>query len=131
VQKASDEAGDFSGESPVVPLIPMPFRLNFHVEDRVGVMMIVFQDGVVRPASSAEVELWNIVTKKFSNTRESYIRVSEQDFLEVLREREHMRAQVTELQEHNTKVVLENRELRRVKKQEAKDAEATDVDPGR
>jgi hypothetical protein len=96
----------------------MPFRLNFHVEDRTGVMVVVFQDGAVRPATSAEVELWNIITKRFSSTRESYIRVSEQDFLELLREREHLRAQVTELQAHNTKVVLENRELRALRERE-------------
>ena len=117
MSKASDSLADSFAKECVISS-GMPFRLNFHVEDRTGVMVVVFQDGAVRPATSAEVELWNIITKRFSSTRESYIRVSEQDFLELLREREHLRAQVTELQAHNTKVVLENRELRALRERE-------------
>ena len=101
--------------SPVVLSEPMPSvvsSLSFHVEDRAGVMVLVQEDGTVRPASTAEVDLWNIVTKRFSNTRESYLRVSEQDLLEVLKERDHMRHQVTALQQRGTELVELNRALK-------------------
>lgn len=93
--------------SAVVSSEPMPSvvsSLSFHVENRAGIMVLVQEDGTVRPASTAEVELWNIVTKRFSNTRESYLRVSEQDLLEVLKERDHMRQQVTALQQRGTEL---------------------------
>lgn len=101
-----------SASSPVVSFEPMLSSLSFHVEDRAGVMVLVQEDGTVRPASTAEVDLWNIVTKRFSNTRESYLRVSEQDLLEVLKERDHMRSQVTALQQRGTELVELNRVLR-------------------
>ena len=87
--------------------------LNFHVEDRSGIMVVVFADGIVRPASIAEVELWNVVTKRFQSTRESYVRISEQDLLELLRERDHLRDQVTALQRRGTELVEMNRGLKR------------------
>lgn len=101
--------------SAVVSSEPMPSvvsSLSFHVENRAGIMVLVQEDGTVRPASTAEVELWNIVTKRFSNTRESYLRVSEQDLLEVLKERDHMRQQVTALQQRGTELVEHNRALK-------------------
>ena len=80
----------------------MPLQLNFRVEDRGGVMVLIAngRDGadMVRPASSAEVELWNALTRRFAApARESYIRVSEQDLVNVLMERDHLRKQVTDL----------------------------------
>lgn len=80
----------------------MPLQLNFRIEDRGGVMVVIAngRDGidVVRPASSAEVELWNALTRRFAApARESYIRVNEQDLVNVLMERDHLRKQVTEL----------------------------------
>lgn len=100
----------------VVPSEPMPDKtlaLNFHVENRAGVMVLVHENGDVRPATVAEVDLWNIVTKRFSSTRESYVRVSEQDLLELLRERDHMRTQVTGLQARGTELVEANRALKK------------------
>ena len=52
---------------------------------------------IVRPASSAEVELWNAFTRRFAApARESYIRVNEQDLVSVLMERDHLRRQVSD-----------------------------------
>lgn len=82
----------------------MPLRLNFRVEDRGGVMVLISQptpgaDEIVRPASSAEVDLWNALTKRFASpARESYIRVNEQDLVTALMERDHLRRQCLELQ---------------------------------
>lgn len=81
----------------------MPLQLNFRIEDRGGVMVLITQgpghDDVVRPASSAEVELWNALTRRFASpARESYIRVNEQDLVTVLMERDHLRRQVTDQQ---------------------------------
>jgi len=60
---------------------------------------------VVRPASSAEVELWNALTRRFAApSRESYIRVNEQDLVSVLMERDHLRKQVTELQKKHAEL---------------------------
>lgn len=80
----------------------MPLQLNFRVEDRGGVMVLVTKgrddEDVVRPASAAEVELWNALTRRFAApARESYIRVNEQDLVTVLMERDHLRRQVTNL----------------------------------
>lgn len=53
----------------------------------------------VRAASTAEVELWNALTKRFASpSRESYIRVNEQDLVTVLMERDHLRRQVSVLE---------------------------------
>lgn len=91
----------------------MPLRLNFRVEDRGGVMVLITQtrpgeEETVRPASSAEVELWNALTRRFAApSRESYIRVNEQDLVSVLMERDHLRKQVTELQKKNAELSAE------------------------
>lgn len=79
----------------------MPLSLNFRVEDRGGVMVLVQKgrgdEEVARPASSAEVELWNALARKFATpARESYIRVNEQDLVNTLIERDHLRRQLAE-----------------------------------
>ncbi len=81
----------------------MPLQLNFRVEDRGGVMVLITRgrgdEELVRPATSAEVELWNALSKRFAApARESYIRVNEQDLVTVLMERDHLRRQVTDLE---------------------------------
>lgn len=82
----------------------MPFSLNFRVEDRGGVMVLITRgarDGeeTVRPASSAEVELWNALSRRFAApARESYIRVNEQDLVTTLMERDHLRRENHNLQ---------------------------------
>lgn len=82
----------------------MPLRLNFRIEDRGGVMVLITRgrsdEEVVRPASSAEVELWNALSQRFATpARESYIRVNEQDLVSVLMERDHLRRQVANQQQ--------------------------------
>lgn len=80
-------------------------QLNFRVEDRSGAMVLVMQPTpgapeITRPASSAEVELWNALTRRFgSPVRESYIRVSEQDLVSMLMERDHMRRALADIQQ--------------------------------
>lgn len=81
----------------------MPLQLNFRVEDRGGVMVLITKgrgdEELVRPASSAEVELWNALSRRFAApARESYIRVNEQDLVSVLMERDHLRRQVATLE---------------------------------
>lgn len=81
----------------------MPLQMNFRIEDRGGVMVLITRgrgdEEVVRPASSAEVELWNALTRRFAApARESYIRVNEQDLVAVLMERDHLRRQVAALE---------------------------------
>lgn len=87
--------------------------LNFHVEDRAGVMVVVFNDGIVRPASATEVELWNLVTSKFQNSRESYVRINLQDLLALTQERDHFQRQIKDLHTRNTELVEANRVLRK------------------
>lgn len=81
----------------------MPLQLSFRIEDRGGVMILITKgrgdEEIVRPASSAEVELWNAFTHRFAYpARESYIRVNEQDLVTALMERDHFRRQVTNLE---------------------------------
>lgn len=82
----------------------MPLQLSFRIEDRAGAMVLITRrrgssEEIVRPASSAEVELWNAFTHRFAApARESYIRVNEQDLVNVLMERDQLRRQVTALE---------------------------------
>ena len=80
----------------------MSLQLNFRIEDRGGVMVLIQGrpgEETVRPASSAETELWNALTRRFAApARESYIRVNEQDLVTVLMERDHLRRQVSTLE---------------------------------
>lgn len=99
----------------------MPFSLNFRVEDRGGVMVLVSRhkegEETVRPASTAEVDLWNALSRRFAApARESYIRVNEQDLVTTIMERDHLRKQNGELQ-------------RRVKELEAKLHERSECAP--
>lgn len=83
----------------------MPLNLNFRVEDRGGVMVVI-EPGrtpeapeVVRAATSPEVELWNALARRMAApTRESYVRINEQDLVGLLLERDQLRRQVTDLQ---------------------------------
>jgi hypothetical protein len=82
----------------------MPLQLSFRIEDRAGAMVLITRrrgssEEVVRPASAAEVELWNALTQRFAApARESYIRVNEQDLVNVLMERDQLRRQVASLE---------------------------------
>ena len=92
-------------------------NLNFRIEDRGSVWVLVTQqsDGaeIVRPATIAEVELWNAIAKRFSTpARETYIRVSEQDLVTALMERDHLRRQVSDLQKKNAELAEENGRLK-------------------
>ena len=97
----------------------MPLQLNFRVEDRGGVMVLITKgqrdEEIVRPASSAEVELWHALTHRYASpARESYIRVNEQDLVTVIMERDYLRRQVADqlkqlqdLQEDRAKKALD------------------------
>ncbi len=89
----------------------MPLQLNFRIEDRGGVMVLIQgrpNEESVRPASSAEVELWNALSRRFAApARESYIRVNEQDLVTVLMERDHLRRQVTNLEKRVEELTAE------------------------
>jgi len=89
--------------------LPMPLQLNFRVEDRGGVMFVVRSGRepgdpeTITVASNAEVELWNALASRLASPhRESYIRVSEQDMVEMLLERAALRKQLIEVREHNS-----------------------------
>jgi hypothetical protein len=76
----------------------MPFQLRFSIEDRNGVMVLIdHNSGNVRPATSSEVELWNALTSKISPTRETFVKVSEQDMVVLLMERDYLKKQFEEL----------------------------------
>lgn len=82
--------------------------MNFRVEDRSGVMFVVREGknpgdlDIVTVASAAEVELWNALTSRLAAPhRESYIRVSEQDMVEMLLERDELRRQLVEVRHAN------------------------------
>lgn len=86
----------------------MSLNLNFRIEDRGGVMVVVTSDTssggleTVRPATSAEVELWNQANKRQTVPyRESYLRVNEQDLLGILMERDQLRKQLSVLEKDN------------------------------
>lgn len=108
----------------------MPLRLNFRIEDRGGVMVLITtsgEDEAVRAASSAEVELWNALTRRFAApARESYIRVNEQDLVSVIMERDHLRRQHAEVQRKNIELTNENSVLKRLHEQANSPHEAGD-----
>lgn len=95
----------------------MSLQLNFRIEDRAGVMVLISKGkddhDNVRPASSAEVELWNALTRRFAApVRESYIRVNEQDLVTVLMERDHLRRQNATQSQKIQELEAENKTLR-------------------
>ena len=82
----------------------MPLQLNFRVEDRGGVMFVVRSGRnpgdpeQITIASAAEVELWNALASRLATPhRESYIRVSEQDMVQILLERDTLKRQLADL----------------------------------
>ncbi len=78
----------------------MPFSLHFTIESRGGVMVLIdHRNGAARPATTIETELWNALTKRVAPARESYIRVNEQDMMNLLIERDKLKQQVSILQD--------------------------------
>lgn len=82
-------------------------------------------DDLVRPASAAEVELWNALARRFASpVRESYIRVNEQDLVSALMEKDHLRRQIAELQQKMNELqqkLLERQDEKHVQAEETKD----------
>jgi hypothetical protein len=75
------------------------WNLKYEIVNRHGALMTLeVATGNERPATSFEVDLWDMIAKDVHPHKETYMRVNEADFLSLMNERAELKKRLGELQ---------------------------------